>query len=131
MTADKLVKSPTPGLAEVLEGLKTVAECVRDIQKEKTEQVRIQMTAQVDVERIRANRDVLLDYLDRSFDERKENFRQLFARLDTAIASNNTELTGAVLDSVLKLADSSPFKALRDVAATREALSEKGKEWQF
>ncbi|WP_434348107.1 hypothetical protein ACN6A1_10340 [Myxococcus virescens] len=131
MTADKLVKNPTPGLAEVLEGLKTVAECVRDIQKEKTEQVRIQMTAQVDVERIRANRDVLLDYLDRSFDERKENFRQLFARLDTAIASNNTELTGAVLDSVLKLADSSPFKALRDVAATREALSEKGKEWQF
>ncbi|WP_228565208.1 hypothetical protein [Myxococcus sp. AB036A] len=131
MTADKLVKNPTPGLAEVLEGLKTVAECVRDIQKEKTEQVRIQMTAQVDVERIHANRDVLLDYLDRSFDERKENFRQLFARLDTAIASNNTELTGAVLDSVLKLADSSPFKALRDVAATREALSEKGKEWQF
>ncbi|WNZ60039.1 hypothetical protein QEG98_29005 [Myxococcus sp. MxC21-1] len=131
MTADKLVKNPTPGLAEVLEGLKTVAECVRDIQKEKTEQVRIQMTAQVDVERIRANRDVLLDYLDRSFDERKENFRQLFARLDTAIASNNTELTGAVLDSVLKLADSSPFKALRDVAATREALNEKGKEWQF
>ncbi|NVJ08203.1 hypothetical protein HUW63_23545 [Myxococcus sp. AM001] len=73
----------------------------------------------------------MLDYLDRSFDERKENFRQLFERLDTAIATNNPELTGAVLDSVLKLADSSPFKALADVAATREALSEKGKEWQF
>lgn len=131
MTADTLTKNPTPGLTEVLEGLKTVADCIRDVQKEKTEQARIQMAAHVDVERIRANRDVLLDYLDRSFDERKENFRQLFTRLDTAIATNNTELSGAVLDSVLKLADSSPFKALRDVSATREALSEKGKEWQF
>ncbi|MFP2961404.1 hypothetical protein ACLEPN_27245 [Myxococcus sp. 1LA] len=131
MTVDRLAKNGVPGLSEALKGLKTVADCIRDIQKEKTEQTRIQMNAHVDVERIRAHRDVLIHYLDRSFDERKENFRQLFERLDTAIASGNTELSGAVLDSVLKLADSSPFKALRDVAATREALSEKGKEWQF
>ncbi|WIG97548.1 hypothetical protein [Myxococcus sp. SDU36] len=54
-----------------------------------------------------------------------------FERLDTAISTNNPQLTGAVLDSVLKLADSSPFKALQDVAATREALREKGKAWQL
>ncbi|WIG97559.1 hypothetical protein [Myxococcus sp. SDU36] len=131
MTADRMARQQGPGISEVLEGLKTVAACIRDIQKEKTEQVRIQMAAYVDVERIHARRDVLLDYLDRSFDERKENFRQLFERLDTAIATNNPQLTGAVLESVLKLADSSPFKALGDVSATREVLSEKGKEWQF
>ncbi|AKQ65943.1 hypothetical protein A176_002855 [Myxococcus hansupus] len=131
MTVATLAKGQTPGIAEVLDGLKTVADCIRDIHKEKTEQVRIQMAAHVDVERIHANRDVLLHYLDRSFDERKENFRQLFERLDTAIATNNPQLTGALLESVLKLADSSPFKALADVASTREVLSEKGKEWQF
>ncbi|GHG76577.1 hypothetical protein [Comamonas sp. JC664] len=131
MTVATLAKNQTPGIAHVLEGLKTVADCIRDIQKEKTEQVRIQMAAYVDVERIHANRDVLLHYLDRSFDERKENFRQLFERLDSAIATNNPQLTGSLLESVLRLAESSPFKALGDVASTREVLSEKGKEWQF
>ncbi|WP_426752457.1 hypothetical protein [Myxococcus sp. Y35] len=131
MSGKPLSKVVNPGLSEVLDGLKFVAECVRDIEKEKTAQARVQEFARVNVEQIHAVRDMVISYLDRSFDERKENFRQLFERLDAAMAANNPELTGAVLDSVLKLADSSPFKALRDVAATREALSEKGKEWQF
>jgi hypothetical protein len=122
---------PAVGISDVLDGIRTVAECVRDIQKERTEQVRLREDARVEVERLHAMRDVLLDYLDRSFDEREKSFRQLFERLDGAIAANNVQLAGAVLDSVVKLADSSPFKALRDVAATRQALSEKGREWEF
>ncbi|MBZ4422563.1 hypothetical protein [Myxococcus sp. RHSTA-1-4] len=118
-------------IADVLAGIKMVADCVRDIQKERTEQVRLKESARVEVERIHAMRDVLLDYLDRSFDEREKNFRDLFERLDSAIAADNAQLAGVVLDSVVKLADSSPFKALRDISATREALNEKGKEWQF
>jgi DNA polymerase III delta prime subunit len=124
-------KAPVVGIADVLAGIKTVAECVRDIQKERTEQTRLRESARVEVERIHAMRDVLLDYLDRSFDERRDNFRQLFERLDSAIEKDNVQLAAAVLDSVVKLADASPFKALQDVAATRAALSEKGKEWQF
>jgi hypothetical protein len=124
-------KAPAVGIADVLAGIKTVAECVRDIQKERTEQTRLRESARVEVERIHAMRDVLLDYLDRSFDERRDNFRQLFERLDGAIEKDNVQLAAAVLDSVVKLADSSPFKALQDVSATRAALSEKGKEWQF
>ncbi|CAM3209333.1 hypothetical protein G4177_03400 [Corallococcus sp. ZKHCc1 1396] len=74
---------------------------------------------------------LLIRHLDRSFDERRENFRQLFERLDGAIQGNNAQMAAAVLDSVIKLADASPFKALKDVASTREALGQKGKEWQF
>jgi hypothetical protein len=124
-------KLPDVGLAEVLAGIQTIAECARDIQKERTEQTRLRESARVEVERIHATRDVLMAYLDRSFDERRENFRQLFERLDAAIASDNVQMAGVVLDSVVKLADSSPFKALQDVASARAALSEKGKEWQF
>ena len=122
---------PAASIVDVLSGIKMVADCVRDIQKERTEQVRLKESARVEVERIHAMRDVLLDYLDRSFDEREKNFRELFERLDGAIAADNAQLAGVVLDSVVKLADSSPFKALRDISATREALNEKGKEWQF
>ena len=120
-----------PGLTDVIEGIKTIAGCARDIQRERTEQTRIQQEARVEVERIHAVRDVVLDYLDRSFDERRENFRQLFERFDAAVQSGNGQLAGTVLESVVKLAESSPFKALKDVAAAREALGEKGKEWQF
>ncbi len=124
-------KVPTASIADVLAGIKTVAECVRDVQKERTEQTRLCESSRVEVERIHAMRDVLLDYLDCSFDERRDNFRKLFERLDGAIAGNNVQLAAAVLDSVVKLADSSPFKTLQDVAAARAALREKSKEWQF
>jgi hypothetical protein len=124
-------KVPIAGIGDVLQGIKTVAECVHDIQKERTERTRLRESARVEVERIHAMRDVLLDYLDKSFDERRKNFGELFERLDGAIAADNAQLAIAVLDSVVKLAESSPFKVLQDVAATRAALSEKGKEWQF
>lgn len=120
-----------PQLADALEVFRSVAECVRDIEKARTEQVRLREDARVEVERVHAMRDVLMKHLDRSFDERQENFRQLFARLDGAIAANNVQLAAVVLDSVVKLADASPFKALQDVAATRAALHAKDKEWQF
>lgn len=124
-------KTPAAGIADVLAGIKTVAECMRDIQKERTEQTRLRESAKVEVERIHAMRDVLLDYLERSFDERQKNFRELFEQLDGAITKDNVQLAAAVLDSLVRLADSSPFKALQDVAAARAALSEKGKEWEF
>lgn len=124
-------KTSAAGITDVLAGIKTVAECMRDIQKERTEQTRLRESARVEVERIHAMRDVLLDYLERSFDERQKNFRELFEQLDGAIAKDNVQLAAAVLDSVVKLADASPFKALQDVAAARAALSEKGKEWEF
>ncbi|GMT99201.1 hypothetical protein KH5H1_33200 [Corallococcus caeni] len=134
MTSKKVslpAKVSIEGVSNVLQGIRTIAECVRDIEKEHTEQTRLRESARVEVEQIHAMREVLMDYLDRSFDERKENFRQLFERLDGAIQGNNVQMASAVLDSVVKLADASPFKALRDVAATRAALGQKGKEWQF
>ncbi|HCF56985.1 MAG TPA: hypothetical protein DFS52_03185 [Myxococcales bacterium] len=121
----------TVAVGDVITGIKTIAECVRDIEKERTQQTKLREDARVEVERIHALREVLLDYLQRSFDERSENFRQLFDRLDLAIESDNVQLAAVVLDSVVKLADSSPFKALQDVASARKALSERGKEWQF
>ncbi len=122
---------PLAGVGDVVQGIKVIAECVREIQKEKTQQTKLKEEARVEVERIHAMRDVLLDYLDRSFDERRKNFESLFERLDKAIESDNPQLAGVVLDSVVKLADSSPFKALKDVASARQALGDKKTTWEF
>jgi hypothetical protein len=115
---------------DALASLRAVAELIKDIQTERTEQTRLREQARVDVERIHAMRDVLMAYLDRSFDERQANFKDLFDRLDTAIATGNTQMATVVLDSVVKLADSSPFKALRDISSARKALTD-SKDWQF
>jgi hypothetical protein len=132
MTPKKaLAHLPQAGIEDVLQGLRTLAECARDIEKERTEQHRLREDARVRVEHLHAMRELLMTHLDRSFDERRENFRRLFDALDGALQGNNVQGVSAVLDSVVKLADSSPFKSLRDVASAREALGQKGKAWEF
>lgn len=120
--------SPTQ-IMGLVDGAREIVANIKEIAVQRTEQERIREQSRQEVERIHAFRDVMLDYLDRSFDERRENFQQLFARLDKAIETENVELARVTLDAVVHLADSSPFKALSDTLATQRALGEKGKDW--
>lgn len=74
---------------------------------------------------------VLLAYLDKSFDERKENFEKLFSVVDHALEANNMEELGLGLQSIIKLADSSPFKDLASIEATAAALGDPDHAWDF
>lgn len=118
-------------VGQIVDGLKTATEAVREIAIQKTEQERLRWSAQVEVERIHNVRDVLLQYLDRSFDERRANFDALFTRLDAAMAQGNHDAVALTLDAVVKLAQSSPFKDLADVAKAKAALKDKSREWEF
>ncbi|NLA29749.1 MAG: hypothetical protein GX875_08875 [Propionibacterium sp.] len=71
------------------------------------------------------------NYLDRSFDERAENFSRLFTVVDNALETNNMTALAMGLESVVKLAASSPFKDLRTVEATAAALANPDHEWDF
>ena len=70
-------------------------------------------------------------YLDRSFDERAENFRALFAVVDKAIASGNNDQLALTLNSIIEIAKSSPFKDLANLASVRSALDDPDHEWTF
>lgn len=118
-------------VGRIVDGVKTVAEAVKEIALQEVEQERIRANAQVEIERIHAVRDVLLRYLDRSFDERRANFDALFTRLDAAVAQGNLEAVAMTLDAVVKLAQSSPFKDLADVTKAKAALRDKSREWDF
>jgi hypothetical protein len=80
---------------------------------------------------IEAQKTALMTYLDKSFDERKENFQKLFSVVDDALEKDNMQELAMGLESIIKLADSSPFKDLQTIEATATALTDPNHEWDF
>jgi hypothetical protein len=100
-------------------------------EEERTKRRGIEAWEKTTITQIKAQRDILIKYLERSFDERTENFRILFSIVDQAMRDGNNEQLGAALDSITKIAQSSPFKDLADLASVRAALDDPEHEWTF
>lgn len=127
----KLGVENAAAVGRIVDGLKTAADAIREIAIQRTEQERLRQSARAEIEQIHAVRDVMLRYLDRSFDERRTNFDALFTRLDMAMERGNLEAMAMTLDAVVKLAQSSPFKDLADVGKAKAAIQDKSREWEF
>ena len=95
-----------------------------EVQKTKRAQIRAQAT--VAIHQIDAIRDVLKDYLERSFDERRRIFEKEFEVVDKCLANGDTQALAVALNSITMLAQSSPFKALADLGGVRKTLENKG-----
>jgi ribonucleotide reductase alpha subunit len=100
-------------------------------EQEQTKRREIDAWEKETITKINAQRELLMAYLDRSFDERAENFRSLFAVVDSAIASGNNEQLALALNSITDIAKSSPFKDLANLASVRAALDDPNHEWTF
>ncbi|MEH2367080.1 hypothetical protein [Nostoc sp.] len=100
-------------------------------EQEQTKRREIDVWENETITKINAQRELLMAYLDRSFDERGENFRALFAVVDNAIASGNNEQLALTLNSITEIAKSSPFKDLANLASVRAALDDPDHEWTF
>lgn len=125
------IRSPEQVVEAVL-GLVVMAGEVRKFEEAQvTKRVGIAAQRDIALANIHAQQELLKDYLERSFDERAENFNRLFAAVDDALASNNMAALAMGLESVVKLATSSPFKDLRTVEETAAALADPGHEWDF
>ena len=120
--------SPTDCLKEIVSAYteyKTIA------QQEQTKRRGIEAWEKVTVANINAQRDFLMAYLDRSFDERAENFRALFSVVDQALASGNNDQLALTLNSITEVAKSSPFKDLANLASFQAALDDPNHVWEF
>lgn len=126
---------------EVLGG-GSAAECLRDIvsayteykivaEEERTKRRGIEAWEKTTIAQIKAQGDVLIKYLQRSFDERSENFRILFCKVDQAIADGDNNQLTLVLHSITEVAKSSPFKDMADLSSVRAALDDPDHEWTF
>ncbi|PHJ58828.1 hypothetical protein VF14_06980 [Nostoc linckia z18] len=100
-------------------------------EEEQTNRRNIEAWEKETITKINAQRDLLMAYLDRSFDERAKNFHALFAVVDNAIASGNNEQLALTLNSITEIAKSSPFKELANLASVRAALDDPDHEWTF
>ncbi len=99
-------------------------------EQEKTKRRDIEAWEKEAITRINAQRD-LITYLDRSFDERAENFRSLFGVVDDAISEGDNQQLALALNSITEIAKSSPFKDLANLNNVRAALNNPEHVWEF
>lgn len=100
-------------------------------EQEKTKRRDIEAWEKEAISRINAQRDLVITYLDRSFDERAENFRALFGVVDNALLSGDNEQLALALNSITEIAKSSPFKDLANLNNVRAALNNPEHVWEF
>ncbi|WP_199321884.1 hypothetical protein [Leptolyngbya sp. FACHB-321] len=135
-------KVPVEVLTQGAAAFTSPAECFKQIvsayteyktiaQQEQTKRRSIDAWEKVTIARIDAQREFLMAYLDRSFDERAENFRAYFAVVDQAIASGNNDQLALALNSLTEIAKSSPFKDLANLASFQAALDDPNHVWTF
>ena len=139
MTAKKI---PVEDFTQSVAAFTSPAECLQDIvaayteykkiaEQEQTKRREIEAWEQETISKIHAQRDLLMAYLERSFDERSENFRSLFKVVDQAITTGNNDQLTLALHSITEIAKSSPFKDLANLASVRAALDNPDHEWKF
>jgi ribonucleotide reductase alpha subunit len=129
-------------IAVALNDMINPAECLQQIvsayteykiiaEQEQTKRREIDACERQTIAKINAQRDLLMAYLNRSFDERADNFRALFNVVDRAMTAGNNEQLALALHSITELAKSSPFKELANLASVRAALDDPDHEWEF
>ena len=88
----------------------------------KTEREKIRAEKEVTLKKIEAARDIILSFLDKSFDERATVFKKNFEAMDAAIQNNDMKALAITVQSVNYLAAQSPFAALLDAQKVRQSL---------
>lgn len=120
----------------------SAAECFRDVveayteykivaEQEHTKRRGIEAWEKATIADIQAKRDALVEYLECSFDERANNFKFLFEKVDEAIASGDNNQLALTMTSITEIAKSSPFKDIANLTSVRAALDDPNYEWTF
>lgn len=97
-------------------------------EKSRREEIRVWEKSQLEI--IQVQRDFLLTALDKTFDERRENFRRLFDNLDTALVSDRDDAAAQVADllgTITDLAKTSPFKDLKSPTLVVQEFLQSGR----
>src|SRR3954468_23860045 len=117
--AAELLPKPSPAMvADTFKLVVTSAnEWLTVVTQERTRRQEIRAWENSQLEIIHVQRDFLLTALDKTFDERRENFRRLFDQLDAAMVSDRDDAAAQVSDllgAITDLAKTSPFKDLKN-----------------
>lgn len=123
------------GQADGLAALNNVVDAGREYlrirQEETTKRDRIEAYRTLETERIHAAARVLSEYFDHVFAERKDNFRELWDRLDTAAEKGDDDTVRNMLSGIVQLAQKSPLGDLSDLPALRAAFEDPNTVWEL
>ena len=115
--------SSSQAAAESFEKFITIAgEVVKFTELQETKRTQIRSNADVAIKKVEAMREVLQEYLTKSFDERSAIFAKHFEVVDSALINGDTAMLSAGLNAINELAASSPFKALADFNSVQQML---------
>ena len=120
---------PAAALQALSQIVSAVDTWVQVHEAEESRRTAIRANRDIVIEDIRTKRDLFMDYLDRSFDERETNFRALFAALDSALGDSTTDVA-AILNAITVLAAKSPFNDLHDIDLIKQRLADPDEEWE-
>ncbi len=126
---------PTPGPAMVVDTFSLIvertSEWVTVIAQEQTRREGIRSWEAQQLAAIHVQQEFLLTALDKTFDERRENFRRLFDQLDAALVSDRDDAAAQVaglLEAITELAKTSPFKDLKSPELVVREFLQSGRE---
>ncbi|MGK7881267.1 MAG: hypothetical protein AB4060_14380 [Crocosphaera sp.] len=100
-------------------------------EQEKTKRHEITTKEKITIAEIQAKRDLLINYLEFSFDERAKNFNSLFQLVDQAIDNEDNQQLSLALQGIIALAQSSPFDGLTDLSQVKAALDDPDHIWEL
>lgn len=126
-TVDALI-APAQCLQEVIEVWTNYLEIV---QIETTKRREIEARERIILADIDAKRELIIGYLQSSFDERAQNFQSLFAVVDKAIVSGNHQALSSSLQSIVDLSKSSPFKDISTLSNFKAVMNDPDYEWEL
>ncbi len=115
--------SSSQAAAESFEKFIIIAgEVAKFTELQETKRTQIRSNADVAIKKVEAMREVLQEYLTKSFDERSAIFAKHFEVVDSALINGDTAMLSAGLNAINELAASSPFKALADFNSVQQML---------
>lgn len=104
--------------------VKVAGEVAKFSEVQKTKRTQIRANADVAIKKVEAMRDVLKDYLEKSFDERSSIFLKQFEVVDKALATGDNAMLSMGLSAINELAASSPFKELANINSVQQMLTD-------
>lgn len=93
------------------------------VETERTKRLEIKSSYQAEVKRIDALRGVFETFLDRSFEERRKNFEELFRIIRKSMEKNDLHTLEITLAAAVEIAKVSPLAEAKSLGAFREAMN--------
>lgn len=112
-----------PG-TQLLDGLMQVKNAHNEYQtireQEITKRLEILSSRDINIEKIKAQRDLIKSFIDATFDERKQVLTAQIKGLDNALDKGDTAALKYCLDAMVNTIKSSPFENIADMHAQLE-----------